>query len=732
MPSLRHRLLELVRGAGYRPLPAKALARRLDLAPPEVAGFRRLLKDLTAEGAIFLGKGRTILAEPAGRGGGDAGIVGLFRKLPSGVGIVRPRPGEKFAGKEIFIPADNVGDAATGDEVLVRIDRTSVKRARGPKGVVVRVLERLTRQFVGAYFEKGEESFVRVDGTTFHEPIYVGDPGARGAKSGDQVVFEMVRFPSPVARGEGVITEVLGPRGEPGVDLLAIVRAYDLPDLFPPAVLEEARRQAAAFSEDDLTGRIDFRDQLCVTIDPPDAHDFDDAIGLTFDSQRRRWHLAVHIADVCHFVPAGSLLDREAKNRGTSVYLPGRVLPMFPEILSNGLASLQAGKTRFVQSVLMEFDDTGEPLHAEFHRSAIKVRRRLSYEEAGELLKAKPDRAGSRQHEVHELLHRLHAFTQLLRGRRLRRGAFELDMPEVELEYDEEGRVVGGHLAQRDAAHQLVEECMLAANEAVAEFLHRKRIAFLRRNHDAPDALKLEAFLGFAKALGHEVDLRRPTDRFQLQRILAEAARQPHHRAVHYALLRSLKQANYSPEEQGHYALASRHYCHFTSPIRRYPDVTVHRLLAQVQRTGKAGSDAEELAALGEHCSFTERRADRAEQELVKAKLLAYLSTRLGMELDIVITSVEEFGFFGQGELLPVEGLVHLRTLVDDDYWFDEAHYSLVGRRSKRRFRLGDRVRVKVAQVDQAKRQLDFRLVAGPAARGSQAIAIPKRTRGKK
>jgi len=291
-----------------------------------------------------------------------------------------------------------------------------------------------------------------------------------------------------------------------------------------------------------------------------------------------------------------------------------------------------------------------------------------------------------------------------------------LNMPETELEYDSDGRVTGAHFLEHDISHQIIEEFMLAANEAVAEHLARLGILFLRRVHPAPEPNKLKAFSEFARILGYKIQ--RETDRFSLQRVLEQSANKPEAHAVHYALLRSLKQAVYSPQEEGHYALASDTYCHFTSPIRRYPDLTVHRLLGRWLETGKAGSDETELAALGAHCSKTERRADVAERELIKLKLLTYMSTRIGAEMDAIITGVADYGFYAQAEKLPVEGLVHVSTLTDDYYYFEEVSHSLTGRRTKRHFRLGDKVRVKVVRVDLQRRQLDMRVVRSPEARG--------------
>jgi ribonuclease R len=473
--------------------------------------------------------------------------------------------------------------------------------------------------------------------------------------------------------------------------------------------LAEARLMASQFREDDLDGRRDFTGDTVVTIDPVDARDFDDAVGLTQDLTSKHWFLTVHIADVAHFAPAGGALDTEARKRGTSVYLPQRVLPMFPEIISNGLASLQQGKLRYVKSARIEFSPGGQRIGATFYNGAIRVKQRFAYEQVSAILADPKAHVESVEHDVLALLLRMRELAAILRKRRMKRGALELAMPEVELEYDELGKVSGAHFAVNDVSHQIIEDCMLAANEAVADHFARLGVAFLRRVHPAPEPTKLQAFAEFAKLLGHKVELAK--DRFSLQRVLAESADKPERHAIHYALLRSLKQAVYSPEEDGHFALASDNYCHFTSPIRRYPDLTVHRLLGQWLKTKRAGSDYTELVALGEHCSKTERRADTAERELVKWKLLNYMSERIGSEFPALITGVADYGFFAQAENFPVEGLVHVSTLDDDYYYYDDESHTLAARRSKRRYRLGDQVRVKVVRVDLNRRQLDFRVV---------------------
>jgi ribonuclease R len=734
MVDLESQIIAAVSRRSYQPLKPKALARKLGVSGSAYAHFRRAVRELLKQGRLQLGKNHTLRQAPP-----HGTATGVFRKTGGGFGFVRAHAVDGQVGQEIYIPQEHVLDASTGDEVLVRVVSKTGRGGLGPRGEIVQVIERSTRQFVGTYFERDGQGYVRVDGTVFSHSIYVGDPGAKGARPDDKVVLEMLRFPSPEDRGEAVITEILGPRGKPGVDTLSIIREFGLPDKFAEEVLEEARAAGAAFDESELDGREDLTRELTITIDPADARDFDDAVSLVQDPKTKHWLLGVHIADVGHFAPPGSELDLEAKKRGNSVYLPQRVLPMFPEIISNSLASLQQGRVRYVKSVFIEFTPVGQKTHVRFANAAINVRRRFNYDEVSAIFaahdgrelrptgdvaveplpkkaqrKKKPADTDGRPFNldphVLDLLLRMRELALVLRQRRFKRGSLQLHMPEVELEYDEHGRMAGAHFATHDISHQIIEEFMLAANEAVAEQLNDLGVPFLRRIHPAPDPEKLKAFAEFARILGYKI--RHETDRFALQRVLDQSADKPEAHAVHYALLRSLKQAIYSPEEEGHYALASDNYCHFTSPIRRYPDLVVHRLLHQWLRTGKAGADETELAAVGEHCSKTERRADIAERELIKTKLLTFLADRIGLELEVVITGVADYGFYGQAEKLPIEGLVHISTLTDDYYYFDEPSHSLTGKRYQRRFRLGDKVHVKVVRVDLQRRQLDFRVVA--------------------
>jgi len=619
------------------------------------------------------------------------------------------------------------------DGDVVRVRMLGRRRGGGGRcGEVTAVLERATARFVGRYWERDGRGLVTVDRGLFEEAIAVGDPGASGAVPGDQVVIEMLSFPTAYEPGEGVIVSVLGRRGDPGVDLETIIREYDLPVEFPEEVLEEARRVAREWDEADIPsaslgtdGREDFTGWTVVTIDPVDARDFDDAISLE-PLEDGRWRLGVHIADVSHFVAPRGALDREARRRGTSVYLPGCVIPMLPELLSNGLASLQQQRVRFVLSVLMHLSADGRMQSVRFARAAIRVARRFSYDEVSKFLANPRKGADHIPDSVRSLLVDMHTLSRKMRARRFAEGAIELHLPEVRVSLDSDGGVQDILEVAHDESHQLIEEFMLAANRAVASELTERGLVFLRRVHPSPSLGKLRQFATFAEGLGFRLD--RPQSRPALQKVIDASRETPLSHAVNFALLRSFKQAEYTGRMAGHYALAAEDYCHFTSPIRRYPDLIVHRMVSALARGRKPrGLSGQQAARLGRSCSLTERRAEQAERALVKLKLLQYASSRRGDVLDAVVIGVEKFGVICRGTRIPLEALVHVSELADNDYFdFDRAELTLTARRSGRSFRLGDQVRVKIVDVDLDQREVRFAMDAksGKSHRGGTGRGV--------
>ena len=716
---LESRLLRYVNRAGYKPIKPRVMAERLELTDDERREIKRAIKHLAREGKLTYGSNH--LVHPAERSKSQQ-VTGVYRRTKRGFGFVRPSGSRRDRADDIYISEKKSRDAASGDVVLVRVGQS-----RGPqsklRGEIVEVVRRQTHQFVGTYDRVNGMGVVRIDGGIFGQPIPSGDASAKSVQPDDKVVVEMVLFPSHARDGECVITEVLGERGAPGIDTLSIMREYNLPDDFPADVVQAAREQADRFTESIDGNRVDLTDLIVITIDPKDARDFDDAISLE-RMDNRHWRLGVHIADVAHFVRPRTPLDREARERATSVYLPDRVIPMLPEVISNNLASLQPNRVRYTKSVFIEFTPEGARLATDFHSGAIRSRRRFSYEEVDDFLTHPTQWKRKLKPHVFELLGRMHELALILRARRFHRGSLELSLPEIKIDLDKHGRVCGAHLVKHTESHQMIEEFMLAANEAVAESLRDRELLFLRRIHEAPDPRKLKGLTEFVRELGIKIDSLE--SRFELQRVLDLVRGLPQQHAVNYATLRSMQKAIYSSQEEGHFALASDCYCHFTSPIRRYPDLTVHRLIDSILRGKRPQQDLGRLLVEGEHCSDREQRAEEAERELTKLKLLNYLSERIGDELEAVITGVEDFGLFAQGIYLPAEGLIHVQSLQDDHYRFDRNSHSLVGNRAGNSFRLGDTVTVQIAHVDVDARKLDLRLVQGHVSRTRKSRSTRK------
>lgn len=682
----------------------KTICKKLGVAKSAMPKFRVAIEALMSTGKVREGKkGRLQMKTAAGF------VTGVVKKIASGAGFVMTTEKKEEGVKlDVYVSARDLKDAQTGDEVLVRL----ISRTRGGGqrcGQVDKVLERASNVFVGTYLEAQGTGFVRVDGSAFNSDIHVGDPGAKGAKPDDKVVIEMLRFPSANRVGEAVLTEVLGHRGDPGVDTMTVVHSLGLPHEFGEDVLEDARLQASRFDDTDFGDRLDLTAETIVTIDPATARDFDDAISLRKD-KRGHWQLGVHIADVAHFVPPGSVLDQSAIDRGTSTYLPRHVIPMLPEVISNGLASLQEGNVRYTKSAFIEFDPEGNPVGAEVANTVIKVSKRFAYEEVMPIIEDPQSYKGKLAPKIVQLLHKMYKLSMMLRKKRFAKGALQMGIPEVEIDFDENGNVTGAHERHHDQSHEIIEEFMLAANIAVAQILTAKDIPFLRRAHGTPDQLRLKSFQDFCGGLGY--DLQKYQSRHEIQRLINGVEGKPEERAINFALLRTMKQAEYTPDDFGHYALNEDHYCHFTSPIRRYPDLTIHRIIGDIAAGKKPKIPSmSELVQLGQNCSASERRAEKAERELKRIKLLRYLEDKVGEEMEAFITGVENFGMFCQGIKVPAEGLVHISSLQDDFYTFHQPSRMLIGDKSKVEYRLGDTVTVRIANVDVDRRQLDLRIV---------------------
>jgi ribonuclease R len=639
-------------------------------------------------------------------------ILGTFSRAAGGFGFVRPAGTDRAVGRDhdIFIAAHDSLAACQGDTVRIQVGRPG--RSQGgaqdhnqTRGRVIEIITRVRNQFIGTYREKSNRGSVSIDGNQFERPIPVGDAGAKRAAIGDKVVIEMVRFPSGHDNGEAVLTEVLGTRGEPGVDTQMILHEFMIRQEFPEDVLDDARDQASQFDENNLTDRDDLTAATIITIDPVDARDFDDAISLE-QIENGHWRLGVHIADVAHFVPVGSKLDVEAKLRATSVYLPDLVVPMLPEIISNNLASLQPDRNRYATTAIIEFNAEGIPIATDVKKTVIRSCRRFTYEEIDDFLDNRSKWQENLDNDVYFLLDRMHELAMLLRGRRLEHGSLEVGLPEIKIDLDGNGEVAGAHRTVNTESHQIIEEFMLAANQAVATLLNDRELKFLRRIHPDPTKRKLVNLTKFAREIGIKTD--DITSRFQIQEVVNQSVGKPYEQAVGLTVLRSLQKAIYGCEEERHYALNFTHYCHFTSPIRRYPDLTIHRLLNQVIAAKPIVQDIPKITELGDHCSDREVNAERAERELKKLKLLNYLDTRKGEEMVVLVTGVEKFGLFVQGVQVPASGLIHVATLRDDHYSLEQGTHVLVGYRSGNSFRLGDTLSIRIGHIDHEKREANF------------------------
>lgn len=690
------RVLEVLRGSRHGPMKPKQMARALEVATGDYKAFRGQLRDMESRGIVYRVKGGRYASPDR-----ISLVPGRVSTIRSGDAFIRP---DDAGEQDVFVREGDLQTAMDGDKVVVRIEGRP--KGRNPVGRVIKVLERAHPTVVGTYHQGRKMGYVVPLDPKMGPDILIpwGDEGEAG--EGDVVVVRIVSYGARRHGPSGEVERVLGPMSDPGVDVLSVLFGHGLSLEFDRAV----ETAAAAFAERPVEvgeDREDCRDQLVFTIDPADAKDHDDALSIR-PLDGGRYEVAIHIADVSYYVPKGGPVDLEALDRGTSVYLVDRTVPMLPHSLSSGACSLVPDEDRYAMSVFATLDLEGGVHGHRFARTVIRSRHKLAYETVNEVLEG----AGSVDAETDAAIRDLDRVARGLRARREARGSIDFDMPEARVVLGDDGAPVDIQRVERLDSHRLVEDFMLLANELVARIGEEKKMPVLYRVHEPPTVEKTEALREFLATLGHTLPRRslRPKD---LQAVLERVDGRPEEALVSTVVLRSMQRARYAPDNLGHFGLALEHYAHFTSPIRRYPDLVTHRALVRVLLEKKAppAEWTDELAEVADRSSWREQAATQAERDSVELKKIEFMERHLGEEFDGTVAGVTSFGFFVLLDRFFVEGLVHVNALDDDYYEFREGEYALVGSRKGRRFRLGDRVRVQVARVDKEERHVDFLLI---------------------
>lgn len=686
----------------YVPMKIKELAIMLAVTHEDRPQLERILLELQQEGKIVLSKrGKYTKGE-------EKRLTGTFTAHPKGFGFVTI-PDES---EDIFIPETKVNGAMHMDTVEVIVSPAATGRRR--EGTVVKIVERGMKQVVCTYEQSKNFGFGVPDNTKFAKDIFIPQERSKGAVSGHKVVVEITNYGANGKNPEGKVVEILGHINDPGVDILSIVRAYGLPVEFSEKIMHQVENVAHEVSSADMAGRKDLRDWQMVTIDGEDAKDLDDAVSLTMDGDN--YVLGVHIADVTNYVQEYSALDVEALKRGTSVYLVDRVIPMLPHALSNGICSLNAGENRLALSCIMTINPKGEVIDHEIAETVICVDRRMSYTNVKKILADHDAATIAEYEELVPMFLRMETLSTILRKKRMKRGAIDFDFPETKVVLDEQGVPVAIKPYERNVATKIIEDFMLIANETVAQDYFWQDAPFLYRTHEKPDSEKIHKFSTFINNFGYSIHI--GSDEVhpkELQKLLEKIEGTDQEGLISRLTLRSMKQARYSPICSGHFGLAANYYCHFTSPIRRYPDLQIHRIIKENLRGrfNEARRTHYEaiLPEVAKHTSEMERRADEAERETIKQKKVEYMEGHIGEVFSGVISGVTEWGFFV--ELAnTVEGLVRVTSLTDDFYEYYEDSYELVGQATNRRYKLGQRIRVRVEQADRLMRTIDFSIAA--------------------
>ena len=680
----------------YVPMKLKEIAMLLQIPREQRNELKEVLEALEADGKIYISKkGKYVKGQPQY-------LKGIFQANLRGFGFVLREDEE-----DVFIPEENINGAFQGDEVEFLI--TKSPEGRRKEGKIVRVVSHGTTKVIGLYEKSKSFGFVRPDNQRFLKDIYIPAGREKGAMTGHKVVVELTSYGGENMKPEGKVVEIIGHINDPGTDIMSIVEGYDMPVEFPEKVLNQAERVGKDVSEADMAGRMDLRDWQMVTIDGEDAKDLDDAVSLT--EVENGWKLGVHIADVTNYVQEKSALDREALKRGTSVYLADRVIPMLPHKLSNGICSLNAGENRLALSCIMTVDKKGEIVDHVIAETVIRVDQRMSYTSVAKILEAQDEQERKKYEKLIPMFQQMAEVSGLLRERRKKRGAIDFDFPETKMILDEQGRPVELKPYERNVATKMIEDFMLAANETVAEEYFWREIPFLYRTHEAPEEDKVKKLSTFINNFGYHIHMGNEIRPKEIQKLLEKVEGTPQEALISRLALRSMKQARYTPENAGHFGLAAQYYTHFTSPIRRYPDLQIHRIIKENLR-GRLSDDRmahyeKILQEVATQSSEMERRAEEAERETVKLKKVEYMQDRIGEEFEGVISGITKWGAYVE---LPntIEGLVHVVNMKDDHYEYREEQYELVGEHFRNVYKLGQRVRVRVLGADRLQRTIDF------------------------
>ena len=698
-------VFRLICDDNYEPLKLKELAVLLDIPRERRRELTEVLDALLAEGKIQVSKrGRYHKAERQNR-------TGVFTSHARGFGFVSV----EGMDSDIFVAEEDIHGAFHGDYVEVSLKNPGAvpEEGRRPEGVITQVLGHGITQVVGTFQKNKSFGFVLPDNQRITSDIFVPEGRSGGAVTGAKVVAELTDYGDGRRKPEGRIVEILGHVNDPGTDILSLARAYELPMEFPERVMNQAGRVPEEVSAADREGRRDLRDWTMVTIDGEDAKDLDDAVSVLREGDG--YLLGVHIADVSNYVQEGSALDREAYLRGTSVYLVDRVIPMLPHRLSNGICSLNAGEDRLALSCLMKIDEKGRIVDHEILETVICVDQRMTYTSVKKILEDKDPEECKKYEGLVPMFHLMGEAAALLRKNRRKRGSIDFDFPETKIFLDEEGIPIKVLPYERNVATRIIEDFMLAANETVAEDFYWQELPFLYRTHDAPEGEQMRKLSLFIQNFGYSMHLGRvEVHPKELQKLLDSLEGTPEEAMISRLTLRSMKQARYTVDNSGHFGLAANYYCHFTSPIRRYPDLQIHRIIKDTLRgrmkPEKRAHYEKRLPETALHSSQTERRADEAEREVQKLKKVQYMEARIGKIYEGVISGVTGYGFYVE---LPntIEGLVHVQSLKDDFYAYQDDRCELVGERSGRSYKLGQRVKIRVADTDQMMRTIDFALI---------------------